>query len=63
MRALVTRTLQGDPDVGTRLELVAALQLRKRQEPELVELLAWAAEHDPSAEVRDAARRAAGAAP
>jgi hypothetical protein len=58
MRALVTLVLQHDPDVGTRLALVTALQLRKRQEPDLIELLAWAAEHDPAAEVKSAAKSA-----
>jgi hypothetical protein len=57
---LVTLVLQHDPDVGTRLELVTALVLRRRQEPGLAPLVAWAAEHDPAAEVRSAARRAAG---
>lgn len=57
---LVTLVLQHDPDVDTRLELVTALRLRKRHEPRLVELLAWAAEHDPAVEVRNAARSATG---
>jgi hypothetical protein len=60
MLSLVTRVLQADPDVGVRLELVAALQLRKRQEPGLASLLVWAAEHDSAAEVRSAAKDAIG---
>jgi HEAT repeat protein len=57
---LVTLVLQHDVDVETRLAVVMALVLRKRQEPRLADLLAWAAEHDPAAEVRSAARRALG---
>jgi hypothetical protein len=51
--------LEHDPDISTRLELVSALRLRKRQEPSLVALLTWAAEHDPAPEVRRAAKGAA----
>ncbi len=56
MLALVTLVMKQDPDVGTRLALVGAMQLRKRQEPDLVELLAWAAANDPAAEVQSAAK-------
>ena len=59
MLSVVTLVLQHDPDASTRLALVSALRLRKRQEPGLASLLAWAAEHDPAPEVRNAARGAA----
>jgi hypothetical protein len=59
MLSVVTLVLHNDPDPSTRLALVAALRLRKRAEPGLAELLAWAAEHDPAPEVRNAARSAA----
>jgi hypothetical protein len=60
MLALVTATLEHDADVDTRLQLVTALKLRKREEPLLAELLAWAAAHDPAEEVRSAAQSAVG---
>jgi hypothetical protein len=44
--------------VVTRLALVTSLQLRKRQEPNLAELLSWAAQNDPAAEVKSAAKTA-----
>jgi hypothetical protein len=59
MLAAVTLVLHNDPDATTRLALVTALRLRKRAEPALVDLLAWAAEHDPAPEVRNAAKGAA----
>ena len=59
MLSVVTVVLEHDPDLGTRLALVSAMRLRKRQEPSLAALLAWAAEHDPAPEVRRAATSAA----
>jgi hypothetical protein len=59
MLSAVTLVLQHDPDATTRLALVTALRLRKRQEPALGGLLSWAAEHDPAVEVRNAAKGAA----
>ncbi len=56
MLSLVTLMMKQDPDVATRLALVGSMQLRKRQEPNLVELLAWAAANDPAAEVKNAAK-------
>ncbi|HWO17190.1 MAG TPA: HEAT repeat domain-containing protein [Kofleriaceae bacterium] len=58
MQSLVTAMLKQDPDVGTRLALVGSLQLRKRQEPALLELLQWSAANDPAAEVKGAAKTA-----
>ncbi len=60
LRSLVALVLQKDPDVSTRLELVNAIRLRKRQEPALVDLLAWSAANDPVAEVKNAAKGALG---
>jgi hypothetical protein len=60
LRSIVSLMLQKDPDVSTRLELVNALKLRKRQEPDLVELLAWSAANDPSADVKSSAKGAIG---
>ena len=58
MLSLVSAVLQHDADVSTRLQLVSALKLRKRQEPGLGDLLSWSAANDPAAEVRSAAKTA-----
>lgn len=58
MLSLVTTMLKQEPDVATRLALVGALQLRKRQEPQLATLLAWSAANDPADEVKSAATTA-----
>ena len=50
--------LHTDPDETLRLGIVAAMQVRRKEEPSLVDLLQWAALHDPAEEVQNAAKRA-----
>ncbi len=56
--ATVGGLLRTDPDETLRLGIVAALRARRAEEPSVIDLLQWAASHDPSEEVQKAAKSA-----
>lgn len=56
----VEEVLEHDDNLGVRLTIVAAMGVRKLDDPAVMEALAWAVENDPAAEVRAAAKSALG---
>jgi hypothetical protein len=55
--------LHSEPEVTVRLAIVNAMNLKRHDDPSIDEALAWAADNDPSSQVKALARQVLGKQP